>query len=90
MIRPTKWSSVKNGGKVTVNFPHKDALVDPTKYGVIVQRPGTVVATKSGRATVHLESGGVIEVKSLDALMVEEEKKEKVVIRPYWDHQETA
>ena len=90
MIRPTKWSVVKNGAKVTVAFPHKDALVDPAKAGVIVQKPGTVIATKSGRATVHLESGGVIEVKSLEALMVEEEKKVKVGIRPYWDHEETA
>ena len=77
MKKPASWSAVKEGLSVWVRWPDPMALVDPAKKGVYFNKPGTVRSTKKGAVSVELKSGGMIDVKSLEALLIEDADDEK-------------
>ena len=76
--KPNNWSQVLAGSRVQLQSPHPEALTNPKFFGETIWKHVTVEESRKGLAKVKLPSGGVVDVKSLEALRVEgEDKKAK-------------
>lgn len=84
MIHPTKWSQLKLGQRCSVELPHKDALVNAEMRNVIVQKTGSVIQAGKKSVLVSLDNSGPLELKSLEALLIDEEDDGKA--KPWWKH----